>query len=141
MSKILKGKISSIEAEPIDDKEHPTTAKVISLIGGAVTRPLIIPWWLRGTMGNLAPGIEVVYVEFEDKTGFILARFDGNCQVHIPYDLIIDGDTTQNGNSTINGEESVSGNVNAADFVSESCGSCNGHTHTDSQGGTTSPPN
>ncbi len=135
MSKILKGKISSIEAEPIDHKEHPTTAKVVSLISGAVTRPLIIPWWLRGTMGNLAPDVEVVYAEFEDKTGFILARFDGNCQLHIPYDLIIDGDTTQNGNSTTNG------NVNATDFVSDTCGSYNEHLHTDSQGGTTSPPN
>lgn len=134
MSQILKGKISSIETAPVDEKEHPMTAKIVSLIGGAVTRPLIIPWYLRGTMGNLAPGTEVVYALFEDKTGYILGRFDGNFQEHIPYDLIIDGNITQNGNST------VSGNVNAADFVSQQCGSHNGHTHKDSQGGSTTPP-
>lgn len=134
MSQILKGKISSIEASPVDGKGHATTAKIISLTGGAVTRPLIIPWYLRGTMGNLAPGIEVVYALFEDKSGYILGRADGNFQEHIPYDLIIDGNTTQNGSQT------VSGNVNAADFVSESCGSYNVHAHKDSQGGKTTPP-
>ena len=90
MSQILKGKISSIEASPVDGKGHAATAKIISLTGGAVTRPLVIPWYLRGTMGNLAPGIEVVYALFEDKSGYILGREDGNFQEHIPYDLIID---------------------------------------------------
>ncbi|MBE7708901.1 MAG: pre-mRNA-splicing factor [Cyanobacteria bacterium SIG32] len=135
MAEILKGKISSIESEPIDANNHATTAKVVSLIGGAVTRPLVIPWYLRGTMGNLAPETEVVYVLFEDKTGYILGRFDGNFQDHIPYNLIIDGNITQNGDTK------TSGNVSAADFVSAAYGSTNEHAHTDSQGGTTTPPN
>lgn len=134
MSEILKGKISSIETSPVDAKGLATAAKVVSLIGGSVTRPLVIPWYLRGTMGNLAPGTEVVYVLFEDKSGYILGRFDGHFQEHIPYDLIIDGNTTTNGQAT------VTGNVSAADFVSDTCGSYNAHTHTDSQGGDTTPP-
>ena len=135
MAEILKGKISSIEASPVDAKGHPTTAKVISSTGGSVTRPLIIPWYLRGTMGNLLSDTEVVYALFEDKTGYILGRFDGEFQEHIPYDLIIDGNTTTNGEST------VTGNVSAADFVSKTYGSTNSHTHTDSQGGSTTAPN
>ena len=95
-------------------------------------------------MGNLAPGTEVVYALFEDKTGYILGRFDGNFQEHIPYDLIIDGIIKQKGNIrrkiTQNGNSTVSGNVNAADFVSQQCGSYNGHAHKDSQGGSTTPP-
>lgn len=129
MSEILKGTISSIESEPVDDNGYPTTAKIISSIGGAVTRPLIIPWYLRSTMGNLETGVEIVFVLFEDKTGYIIGRFDGNIQTNIPYDIVISGNAT------------ISGSVTAADFISASYGSTNSHTHTDSQGGTTSPPN
>lgn len=141
MSKILKGKISSIEESPVDEKGLASTAKVISLIGGSVTRPLIIPWWLRGSMGKLMQGTEVVYVEFEDKTGFILSRFDGDFQTNIPYDLIVDGNITQNGNSVINGKSEILDSITASDFVSISKGSYNEHTHKDSQGGSTTPPN
>lgn len=135
MAEILKGTISTIESTPVDEKGYPTSAKVISSVGGSVTRPLTIPWYLRSTMGNLAPGIEVVYALFEDRTGYILGRFDGNFQKNIPYDLIIDGNTTTNGESV------VSGKVSAADFVSDAYGSSNAHTHTDSQSGKTTPPN
>jgi len=135
MAEIFKGTISTIEAAPVDDNGYSTTAKVLSAVGGSVSRPLTIPWNLRSTMGNLAPGVEVVYALFEDKSGYILGRLDGNFQTHIPYNLTIDGDTTTNGSST------VSGNVNAADFVSNTYGSTNSHTHTDSQGGKTTAPN
>lgn len=135
MTDICKGKISTIEAAPVDKKGHPTTARVFSLTGGSVTRPLIIPWYLRGTMGNLAPDTEVVFVLFEDKTGYILGRFDGEFQDYIPYDVIIDG------NETVNGDETVNGNVIGNDFVSNEYGSTNQHTHTDSQGGNTTAPN
>ena len=128
MSKILKGKISTIESQPVDSNELATTAKVISLIGGSVTMPLIIPWYLRGDMGKLQPGTEVVYVEFEDKTGYILGRFDGDFQGTVPYDITVDGSIT------------ATDDVNAPDFVSDSCGSYNEHKHTDSQSGTTSEP-
>lgn len=152
MSEICKGKISTIEASPVDESGHSTHARVFSLTGGSVTRPLVIPWWLRGSMGNLKTGDEVVYVLFEDMTGYILGRFDGHFQTFIPYDPIVDGNVKVTGNQTIEGDESivgnetvggnstVTGNSSAADFVSGSYGSTNSHTHTDSLGGKTTSP-
>ena len=152
MSEVFKGKISTIESVPKDNRGHSTRARVFSLTGGSVTRPLVIPWWLRGSMGNLKTGDEIVYALFEDMTGFILGRFDGDFQTYIPYDPIVDGDVKVTGNQTVEGDESivgnetvggnstVTGNSSAADFVSDSCGSYNGHTHTDSLGGRTTPP-
>lgn len=152
MADIQKGKISTIEEEPKDLTGHRTTARVFSLTGGSVTRPLVIPWWLRGSMGNLKPNDEVVFVLFEDMTGYILGRFDGHFQTYIPYSPIVDGNVQITGNELINGNETiegnetvggdvdVTGNVSGADFVSGSYGSTNEHTHTDSQGGDTTPP-
>lgn len=129
MADIQKGKISSIEASPVDNNGLATKAKVFSLTGGSVTMPLTIPWYLRGTMGALAADVEVVFVLFEDKTGYILGRADGEFQGHIPYDTTFDKGIV------------VTKNVNAADFVSDVYGSTNEHTHTDSQSGTTTAPN
>lgn len=129
MADIQKGKISSIEASPLDNNGLATKAKVFSLTGGSVTMPLTIPWYLRGTMGNLAADVEVVFALFEDKTGYILGRADGEFQGHMPYDTTFDKGVA------------VTENVNAADFVSATYGSTNEHTHTDSQSGTTTPPN
>ncbi len=129
MADIQKGKISSIEASPLDNNGLATKAKVFSLTGGSVTMPLTIPWYLRGTMGNLAADVEVVFALFEDKTGYILGRADGEFQGHMPYDTTFDKGVA------------VTKNVNAADFVSATYGSTNEHTHTDSQSGTTTPPN
>lgn len=70
MQNVQKGTVSSVEGNG--------TARVIpNISGGAVTRPLTIPQWLRGK-GNLSPGIEVVYCVFEDGTGIILTRMDGD---------------------------------------------------------------
>ncbi len=129
MSEILKGTISTIESSILDANGYPATAKVISATGGSVTKPLIIPWHLRSTMGNLASGVEVIYALFEDKSGYILGRADGEFQGVIPYSFTVDGSQT------------TTGNVSAADFISDTYGSTNAHTHTDSQGGTTSAPN
>lgn len=75
---IQKGKISSIEGEP-DRNGDKTTARVLpSTADSLVTRPLTIPWYLRGDMGNLSPGVEVAYAMFEDGTGLILSRMDGS---------------------------------------------------------------
>ena len=135
MAEIQKGKISSIEATPLDTDGLATKAKVFSLTGGSVTMPLTIPWYLRGTMGNLAADVEVVFALFEDKTGYIIGRADGEFQGHIPYNTIFDKnvDITQSLN--------VTENANAADFVSQAYGSTNEHTHTDSQNGKKTPPN
>ena len=68
---IQKGKISSVEGKA-DRNGDKTTARVLpSTADSMVTRPLTIPWYLRGEMGNLTPGTEVAYAMFEDGTGII----------------------------------------------------------------------
>lgn len=86
---IQKGKISSIEGEP-DRNGDKTTARVLpSTADSLVTRPLTIPWYLRGDMGNLSPGVEVAYAMFEDGTGLILSRMDGEWPGIVPGDITI----------------------------------------------------
>ena len=102
---IQKGTISSVEGRA-DRNGDKTTARVLPCTAdGAVTRPLTIPWWLRGNMGNLKPGDEVAYAKFEDGTGIILSRMDGEWDGTIPGDVTIDkgdiivpdGDVTASG--------------------------------------------
>lgn len=106
---IQKGTISSVEGRA-DRNGDKTTARVLPCTAdGAVTRPLTIPWWLRGKMGNLKPGDEVAYAKFEDGTGIILSRMDGEWDGTIPGDVTIDkgdinvpdGDVTASGISQI----------------------------------------
>jgi hypothetical protein len=40
--------------------------------------PMAIPWFLRSGSGVLQKGTEVAYVLFNDQTGIILGRMDGN---------------------------------------------------------------
>ena len=62
---IQKGTISSVEGDT-DRNDDKTKARVLPCTAdGMVTRPLTIPWWLRGKMGNLKPGDEVAYVMFD----------------------------------------------------------------------------
>lgn len=76
MGQINKGKIGSISGKtarvvPSDASEKPT-AKIT------------IPWHLRGESGNLKKGTEVVYVEFDDATGLLLGRADGEWGAYLP---------------------------------------------------------
>lgn len=118
---IQKGTISSVEGRA-DRNGDKTTARVLPCTAdGAVTRPLTIPWWLRGKMGNLKPGDEVAFAKFEDGTGIILSRMDGEWDGTVPGDVTIDkgginvpdGDVTASGISQtshthagVNGETS-----------------------------------
>lgn len=118
---IQKGTISSVEGRA-DRNGDKTTARVLPCTAdGVVTRPLTIPWWLRGKMGNLTPGDEVAYAVFEDGTGIILSRMDGEWDGTVPGDVTIDkgginvpdGDVTASGISQtshthagVNGETS-----------------------------------
>lgn len=102
---IQKGTISSVEGRA-DRNGDKTTARVLPCTAdGAVTRPLTIPWWLRGKMGNLKPGDEVAYAKFEDGTGIILSRMDGEWDGTIPGDVTVDkGDiNVPNGDVTASG--------------------------------------
>ena len=69
MGKINKGKIASINGR---------MARVIPSDASAqATVLLVIPWHMRGVRGQLKKGTVVVYVEFEDATGLLLGRADG----------------------------------------------------------------
>lgn len=102
---IQKGKISTVEGAA-DRNGDKTTARVLPCTAdGMVTRPLTIPWWLRGKMGNLKPGDEVAYAMFEDGTGIILSRMDGEWDGTVPGSVkvekgdvtVLDGDVTASG--------------------------------------------
>ena len=70
MGQINKGTIASISGN---------TARVVpSDASGKPTAKITIPWHLRGDNGKLKKGTLVVYVEFEDSTGLLLGRADGN---------------------------------------------------------------
>lgn len=92
---IQKGKISTVEGAA-DRNGDKTTARVLPCTAdGMVTRPLTIPWWLRGKMGNLKPGDEVAYAMFEDGTGIILSRMDGEWDGTVPGSVKVEkGDVT-----------------------------------------------
>lgn len=73
MGNINKGTIASISGN---------TARVVPSDAGAKpTAKITIPWHLRGSTGNLSKGTAVVYVEFDDSTGLLLGRADGNINV------------------------------------------------------------
>lgn len=102
---IQKGKISTVEGAA-DRNGDKTTARVLPCTAdGMVTRPLTIPWWLRGKMGNLKPGDEVAYAMFEDGAGIILSRMDGEWDGTVPGSVKVekgdvtvpDGDVTASG--------------------------------------------
>lgn len=134
---IQKGTISSIEGEP-DRNGDKTTARVLPCTAdGLVTRPLTIPWWLRGKMGNLKPDDEVAYVMFEDGTGILLARMDGNWDGIVPGDVTVDKGNLvlTEGDATVQaGSVSVpAGDVQATGI------SLTSHTHTGVHGETSGP--
>ena len=85
MGNINKGKIAGISGN---------TARVVpSDASGKPTAKITIPWHLRGGTGNLSKGTEVVYVEFDDATGLLLGRADGNWGAYLP-DLTADSLTS-----------------------------------------------
>ena len=105
MGQINKGKIASISGN---------TARVTPSDAGAKpTAKITIPWHLRGSSGNLKKGTEVVFVEFEDSTGLLLGRADGEWGAYLPN--LTAGDVKAGGISLKNhrhgGVETGSGNT------------------------------
>ena len=68
MGTIYKGQIASVSGN---------TARVVPSDAARPTTMITIPWHMRGAAGNLKKGTEVVYVEFDDFTGLLLGRADG----------------------------------------------------------------
>ena len=76
MGNINKGTIAGIEGN---------TARVVPSDAGAKpTAKIVIPWHLRGDTGKLTKGTAVVYVEFDDSTGLLLGRADGEWGAYLP---------------------------------------------------------
>lgn len=87
MGQINKGKIAGISGN---------TARVLPSDASAKpTAKITIPWHLRGEAGNLNKGTEVVYVEFDDSTGLLLGRADGEWGEYLP--TLNAGDVTAGG--------------------------------------------
>ena len=85
MGQINKGTIASISGK---------NARVVpSAASAKPTAKITIPWHLRGDTGNLKKGTEVVYVEFDDATGLLLGRADGEWGAYLP-SLKVDSLTT-----------------------------------------------
>jgi hypothetical protein len=75
MNQVQKGRISGIRPSPTDVRGFSTTARVVpDTGGGTVTGPIVIPWRLRN---GLKPGDEVVFAVFDDRTGYIFDRANG----------------------------------------------------------------
>ena len=65
---IQKGKVSTI-------LDGGKTITATPYAGGTVTAPLTVPFFL---IGALPIGTPIVYVVFEDNTGIVLSRMDGD---------------------------------------------------------------
>lgn len=76
MGQINKGTIASIDRNMA--RVVPSDAR------GKPTAKITIPWHLRGGTGNLKKGTAVVYVEFDDSTGLLLGRADGEWGAYLP---------------------------------------------------------
>ena len=132
---IEKGIILTIEGE-VDRNKNLTKARVQSTTAkGTATLPLTIPWYLRGSMGMLTKGTEVVYALFNDATGVILARMDGNWEGKM--------EETQLFLDLMNTTAIVQGSMEASDGITDSGVRLATHTHggVESGGSSTSSPN
>lgn len=110
--KILKGHISRILPTPVDWYGHPTKATIDpSTNAGAVTPAITIDWRLRGKNGQLKPGDEVAFALFDDGTGVIFARMDGENSGIIDYDTETTGDVVQDKTVTTIGDTTHKANV------------------------------
>lgn len=118
MGNIEKGVILTLEGQ-LDRNENYTQAKVQAASAeGTSTLPLTIPWYLRGSMGKLEKGTEVVYAIFDDETGVVLTRMDGEWEGQIEEKaLLLDtlGETAQ-----VRGNIDVSQELSGDKIVSQS---------------------
>ena len=96
-------------------------AEVKPYLGEVVTPRLVVPFFL---FECLEVGMPVVYASFEDNTGVVLARMDGEWN-HKLYD----------------GVEIATDNVKitTGDLITGKVSSYHGHTHTCPDGGTSGP--
>lgn len=142
---IDKGYISKILPDT-DWNGHPCKATLNPCTNsGAITPALTIPWYLRGQMGSLKVGDCVAYALFDDGSGVIIDRLDGEWTGVIDYptkttgDVVHEKNVTTQGNTAIKGDTEITGKAKAADLETNSVGSYNDHTHTGVHGETSGP--
>ena len=124
---IFKARVSTIEG-PADRNGDPSRARVLPLVAdGVVTLPWPIHWSLRGGMAPLAVGDEVVCAKFEDGTGIVLCRADGEWAGFVPGPVEVERQIT--------GDE---GGTFAQDVTAAGI-SVMHHTHTAPHGETSGP--
>ena len=130
---IDKGNISRFLEEK-DWNGHPTSATINPCTNsGAITPPLTIPWYLRGKMGDLKVGDCVAYALFDDGTGVIIDRLDGEWTGVIDYPTQTTGDVKHDKNVKKKKKTTTQ------DVSTASISSLNGHTHTGVHGETSGP--
>lgn len=136
---IDKGHISRI-CTTKDWNGHPSAATIDPCTNaGAITPALTIPWYLRGKMGGLKVGDCVAYALFDDGTGVIIDRLDGEWTGIIDYPTTMTGDVVHEKNVQTDGNQTTTGKTTTADLKTGSVGSYNGHVHTCPDGTTSSP--
>ena len=105
MGEVQKGIILTLEGG-VDRNGNPTRAKVQSTSAeGTSTLPITIPWYLRGEMGRLEKGTEIAFVVFEDMTGMIISRLDGN------WDGVMEDDITMKKNLAVGKDIKIGGTI------------------------------
>ncbi len=105
MGAVQKGIILTLEGEN-DQNGNPTKARVQAASSeGTSTLPITIPWYLRGKMGNLEKGSEIAFIVFDDYTGIIISRMDGN------WDGTIEDNITVKKNLTVRENIEIGGNI------------------------------
>lgn len=118
MAEVYKGYISNIDGKKAE--VVPCHAR------SAVTAPLVVPWHL---LDALKINDAVVYVLFEDGSGIIFEKMDGEWSLTIDGDLLVKGDVV------------VYGEVEADDVKTDTVSSLNSHIHGLSEGASqTMPP-
>lgn len=111
MAQIEKGTILTIEG-PADKNGDKTLARVSpSQSSGLVSRPVVIPWHMRGASGDLKKGTEVIYIIFDDHTGQLLGRMDGEWFGVLRGDVAISGGLSVNDDIATGSLDSVNSHV------------------------------
>lgn len=124
---VYKGTVQSMSGSTatVVHSEHPDI----------VTRPLVVPFYWRETMGKLKVGDEVYFFEDDEHGGYIIGRTDGE------WDNNITADVTLTGSLSVSKDVTASGSMTAAQDVTGGGVSLKNHTHGGDSGGQTTPPN
>ncbi len=110
MAEIKKGLVSTLPGK------YEATAAICNH-PGAVSCTLTVPFYL---VGCLKVGMPIAFVEFDDCTGLVLARMDGDW------------------NHDLEGSVNVQENVTTSDMITPTA-AFNAHTHTCPDGETSTP--